>query len=146
MLKIALAALALSLSAPTALAQKPVSAVIIDDDVGGSVETYLAWYQRLKDSGVPVVLRGICDSACGFVLMLPAAQVCVEPTASIGFHLAIAGHTPLPDYTAALYRRYTPIAVQTWLRDKTLTSLMIYMTAEEIVDLGVFPACSVDGR
>lgn len=140
-LKIASVALALLLAGP-ALAQK---AVIIDDDGGGEVDTYLNWYQRLKASGVPVVLRGICESACGFVLMLPSRQVCVEPTASLGFHLASSGHTLMPDYSGALFRRYTPMAVQHWLSDKTLTATMIFMTADEIVGLGVFPACSHPG-
>jgi hypothetical protein len=141
MIKIASVALALLLAGP-AFAEK---AVIIDDDGGGEVDTYLSWYQRLKASGVPVVLRGICESACGFVLMLPPKQVCVESTASLGFHLATSGHTPMPDYSAALFRRYTPASVQHWLSDKTLTSMMIFMTADEIVSLGVFPACHKPG-
>lgn len=133
-------ALMLALATP-AIADRAIGPIVIDDDGGGDVDTYISWYQRLKDSGTPVALRGICQSACGLVLMLPFEQVCVESTASLGFHLASTERGPVPEYTFALFRRYTPLAVQGWLSDKELTRTMIFMTSKEIVDLGVFRPC-----
>jgi hypothetical protein len=124
-------------------ARPAISAVVIDDDGGGVVGTFIAWYTRLKDSGVQVRLRGICMSACGLVLMLPPSQVCVEPTASIGFHLAADSLGPDETYTAAMIRRYFPPVVRAWLADKTLTlRRMVFLDADEMVELGVFPACN----
>lgn len=117
--------------------------IIIDDDDGGQVDQFLMWYKRLADSGVPVVLRGICVSACTLVLRLPKSQVCVEPSASFGFHLWSMYSTPSPSFTWAGARRYYPKVVQEWLKAQPPLGLApTYMTAEEIVKLGIFPWCS----
>ncbi len=124
----------------------PVGAApfVIDDDGGGEVSTFQMWYERVKEAGVPVRLRGICMSACTFVLILPPSQVCVEPTASLGFHLAADKFGPDPAMTAAIIRRSYPQVVQDWLKDKKLAlERMIFMDAETIVKLGIFPACDV---
>lgn len=115
---------------------------VIDDDDGGSIEVFRMWYKRVADSGVPVVLRGICASACTFVLSLPKSQVCVEPTASLGFHTWTTFGNPDPDYTAAGARRLYPLVVQEWVSEHRIVPWPItYMTAGEIVKLGIFPAC-----
>lgn len=119
-----------------------IKPIVLDNDPGGTISTFVAWFERVRDSGVPVVVRGICESACTLVLMLPREQVCVEPSASFGFHLASSGTKSLPDYTAALIRRYYPPAVQQWLSTKKLTAEPIYMMADEVVALGIFPACA----
>lgn len=119
-----------------------VKPIVIDDQPGGIVDQALYYYKLIKESGVPVVLRGICVSACGFVLILPPQQVCVEPTAALGFHLASDDEgKSLPEYSYALYHRYFPPAVLEWLKDKKLTQKVQYMDAETIVKLGIFPAC-----
>lgn len=119
------------------------SAFVIDDDDGGSVDQFLMWYKRLADSKTPVVLRGICVSACTLVLTLPKSQVCVEPTASFGFHLWQMYGTPNPPFTWAGARRYYPKVVVDWLKAQPpLGMAPTYMTAEEIVGLGIFPWCS----
>lgn len=123
-------------------AQAAVSPVIVDDDGGGAIHTYISFYKRLKASGVPVVLRGVCISACTLILILPKDQVCVEPTASLGFHLASDGEGADEPYTQALIRRHYPAAVQKWLADKKLTlGREEYLSAAEIVKMGLFPAC-----
>jgi UPF0716 family protein affecting phage T7 exclusion len=123
-----------------------VKPVVIDDSGGGSVYDFIYFYEALKRSHVPVHLRGICISACGFVLMLPPSQVCVEPTASIGFHFASdpdnsGKQTVDPGITVALINRYYPKAIRKWLRTRKLGSRPIYLTAAELVAMGVFPAC-----
>jgi hypothetical protein len=132
-----------ALAAVTLLAtQASAQPFVIDDDNGGVVDTFVMWYKRLADSGVPVVLRGMCISACTLVLTLPKAQVCVEPTASLGFHLWATGGRPDVSMTEAGARRMYPKVVQNWLKDKKLAIWPItFMTAEEIVELGIFPAC-----
>jgi hypothetical protein len=143
--RVAAAALVAFLAvAPYAYAATTPSPVIIDDDHGGSVDTFVMWFQRLKASGTPVVIRGMCESACTFVLLLPREQVCVEPTASLGFHLAtINGHDE-PEVTGALIRRWYPEVVQQWLSTKRLRAAPLYMDAATIVTLDIFPACSIE--
>lgn len=132
-----------------ALAITPLRAqpgqIVIDDDPGGLVYQALMFYQRIKDSGVPVRLRGICDSACTYILTLPKSQVCVEPTASLGFHLATDDDNDtkgdIPE-TMALIRRYYPPAVVEWIMSGPPLTLKIrYMDAATIVKLGIFDAC-----
>lgn len=115
--------------------------VVINDDGGGNIRTFVMWYERIRDSGVPVVLRGICDSACTLVLTLPHDQVCVEPTASLGFHLASYSDEAAPSLTGAMIRRWYPAKVREWLVGQTLHEAPLYMTAEEVVKLGIFAAC-----
>lgn len=124
----------------------PVRPVVIGDSPGGAVYDFVYFYAALKRSHVPVRLRGICISACGLILMLPPSQVCVEPTASIGFHMATdpddSGKQSIdPAVTVALINRYYPAAVRKWLRTRKLGSRPIYLTASELVAMGVFPAC-----
>jgi hypothetical protein len=134
----ALAACLTFASVSHAQVSKPI---VIDDDDGGNVDNFLLWYGRLRASGTPVILRGICISACTFVLALPKSQVCVEPTASFGFHMAAINGKAVPGMTGALIRRWYPEPVRRWLADKDLQEEPIYMSASEAVKLGVFPAC-----
>src|SRR5271166_3810193 len=95
----------------------PVGPIIIDNDPGGSVFQEIKWFERIRESGIPVRIRGICISACTLVLMLPKAQVCVEPSVSLGFHLASVSDEPDPLLTAVLNRRYYPQLVQDWIKE-----------------------------
>lgn len=123
-------------------ANAEVRPIIIGDDHGGGVDTFSMWYRRLAASGVPVRIRGVCVSACTLVFMLPKSQVCIEPTASLGFHLAsMGGESDIP-YTQAMIRRWYPEAVRRWLVGKTLADRVIYMSAQEVVKLDVLPACA----
>ena len=134
---------ALPARADAVRSDRPPGLIVIDDDEGGFLDTYLAWYGRLRTAQVPVRLRGICISACTLVLTLPRSQVCVEPTASFGFHAARVGlqGPAVLEYTNAFIRRYYPAAVQEWLMHKPLTLEVSYMAAGEIVALELFPAC-----
>ncbi len=120
-----------------------IKPVIIDNSPGGTIGTFATFYDALRGSGVPVVLKGICISACTLILELPKTQVCVEPTASLGFHLAVNGetNTPDPEMTSALIWRYYPPAVQAWLATKQLSPAVIFMSAKEIVALNIFDPC-----
>lgn len=131
-------------SSPKSVAIPP-GTVVIDDDPGGIVDTYLMWYGRIKQSGAPVVLRGVCVSACTFILALPKDQVCVEPTASLGFHLATMDGKADPWVTIALINRYYPPAVRAWIKERWPLKVwpILYMSANEIISLGIFSPCNV---
>lgn len=116
--------------------------IVIDDDYGGNVSTYVKWYTRLADAGVPVRFRGMCISACTLGLALPKEQMCVESTATFGFHMASSDGVPDPDSTAAIILRYYPPQIQKWLADKKLTTeRVVFLNANQIVTWGVMPFC-----
>ena len=116
-------------------------AITIDDDFGGSVGTYKMWYDRVKESGIPVRVEGVCISACTLVLSLPPEQVCVASTSSFGFHLATIGDTPDPEMTQALIRRFYPPAIQAWLATKRLEEKVTFLSGKAVVAMGVFKSC-----
>jgi hypothetical protein len=133
----ALAALVMSASATLA----DVKPVVIGDDVGGNLAFFAMWYKRIRDSGVPVRVEGVCESACTLALSLPHDQVCIAPTASFGFHLASYNGETAPGVTGAMIRRWYPEKVRKWLVGQTLIEAPLYMTANTVVSLGIFPAC-----
>lgn len=128
---------ALSLSTP----------VRISDNGGGSVHTFRYFYDAIRASGVPVEVTGICVSACTLVFELPRSQVCVYEGASFGFHLASVDGKGDPEITKVIQRRYYPPSLVRWLEDHereygplTLEHV-VYMSAKEVVALGIFPYC-----
>lgn len=124
---------------------RPVRPVVIREDGGGLISSYVGFYDALRDSGVPVEVAGECDSACTLVLLLPKAQVCVRHGAVLGFHLARStlGDTKGdPKYTELMMHRFYPPVVQDWLaKQPPLTLDMTYMPYDTIISLGVFRAC-----
>ena len=132
-----------ALIAATGFAASQPGVIIIDDDYGGSVKTYVDWWGRVRESQIPVRFRGMCISACTIGLSLPRAQMCVEPTASFGFHLASDSAGADEEFTRALILRYYPRQVQEWLENRRLTlNRLIFMSASEVVQLGIMPACT----
>ena len=125
---------------------RTIKPVVIKSSNGGDIDTFVAWYTSLKESGIPVEVDGVCISACTLVLMLPKDQVCVRPGTVFGFHMAWSGspenYRPEPVITQHIIEKYYPPAVQKWLEDKELTVTKIdYMPYKEIVSLGVLDAC-----
>ena len=120
-----------------------IKPIILDNDPGGGIIQEITWFNRLRDSGVPVRIRGICVSACTLVLMLPKSQVCIEPTASLGFHLASVDDKSDPLITTVINRRYYPPVVLEWIKEHgPLTAAPMFMDAATVVKLGVFDACT----
>ena len=65
------------------------AAVRIAGDRGGRIGNYISKFQRLHSSGEPVVIDGLCASACTLVLAaVPHDKICVTSRASLGFHAA----------------------------------------------------------
>lgn len=76
-------AVMLALSTP-ALAEP----VVIENDLGGSINRYIRKYNEYKASGQRVEIEGRCASACTIYMALPNA--CIHPDAKFGFHTATA--------------------------------------------------------
>lgn len=132
-------------------AQEPVPAaphplpmiqpIIIEDSPGGVVDTFAYFYGAIRASHVPVILRGVCISACTLVLSLPKDQVCVEPTAILGFHEASISGVPNMIITKSFVRRFYPPIVQKWLATQTITPEPILVGADDIVKFGWLNPC-----
>lgn len=124
------------------IAHAEVRPLVIDNDDGGRVDHFVMWYERIRDTGISVRVRGMCVSACTIVLWLPREQICIEPTASFGFHLFAVNGRPDMGATQAHIRRYYPLALQAWLKTQAaLTPNVVYMSAAEAVESGTILAC-----
>ncbi len=113
---VALALIGCAVLARAAPATAPtIKPIVIGDDSGGVVGTYINWYERIAASGVPVMLTGECDSACTLVLHLPTSQVCATPFATLGFHFATYPNGKLAiRISHEMARSFYPPAVRDW--------------------------------
>lgn len=142
--------IALSLAACltfASLGHAEVRPIIIDEDEGGRVDTFLMWYGRVRDSGVPVQVRGLCGSACTLVFNLPREQLCAESTASFGFHLFSYNGEPNPTATEAYMRRYYPAALFNYIKANNIPvkDYLYYVSGAKLIEAGVIRACEVGG-
>lgn len=60
--------------------------VIIQNSPGGNVQHFLNERDKLERMGLPVEIRGFCNSSCAIFYSLPTA--CLRPGARLGFHTA----------------------------------------------------------
>src|SRR5215469_16844743 len=61
----------------------------IEASTGGKALSYLALFERLRESGQRIVIDGPCLSACTLVLVtIPRSRICVTRRAILGFHAA----------------------------------------------------------
>jgi len=134
---------ALVLAAPVSVAADER----IRDDLGGSIESYLFKFAKIRDAGERVVLDGICNSACTLVLgTIPKERICVTPRASVGFHAAwqpdISGEPVISKmWTGVLWDSYPP-QIQDWItRRGGLTLQTIVLRGRELTEL--YPLCPV---
>ena len=114
------------------------AAVLIADDRGGQIGSYITKFQRLRSSGQSVVIDGLCASACTIVLgTIPRDKICVTPRATLGFHAAydfgMDGRTfTNRDATMMLYSMY-PTPVQRWIAARGgLTPQMIFLRGKQL--------------
>lgn len=121
--------------------------ITIGDTPGGMIDDFQFFFDTIRKSKVPVRVEGLCVSACTLVFSLPHEQVCVTDTASFGFHLASSdGEHGDPNLTAAMRRRFYPVALNTYIDGYTklhgeLTLRVIYVSAATITKLGIFDFC-----
>ena len=107
--------------------------VVLNDDIGGKMEEYIARFQQVRNSGETVVIDGTCLSACTMVLgLVPRDRVCATPNAVLGFHAAwmydkSGGRVASASGTRDLMKTY-PASVRAWItRNGGLTPNMKYL-------------------
>ncbi len=118
------------------------SYIVISDDVGGRIGTYVEAFSAVRASGQKVVIDGVCLSACTLVLgIIPRHRICARPHSRLGFH---AAWHPGPDGrpvtseagTQALWDVY-PAYLRKWILSQGgLSRKMIYAhgkTLREVV-------------
>ena len=94
------------------LLSAPASALdVVNDDLGGVVEFYMARLARAEARGEQVRIGAVeCDSSC--TLFLAARRSCVSPEAVFGFHApwagAATGGVVDPEMVAVFSRSYKP--------------------------------------
>ena len=119
---------------------------VIWRDAGGDPNSYITHFGALREANIPVEIRGACLSACTIVLELPPTQVCIAPDARLGFHMAETLREgglyfeADPEYTRDFIERFYPKPVQDWLKTQILP-VGIYLSGEQLIQMGVFPAC-----
>lgn len=111
---------------------------IISDDVGGRMKDYTTHFERVRDSGEPVVISGTCVSACTMVLgFVPSDRICATDKAVLGFHAAWmfdnAGNRVVSTSgTQDLMNTY-PAPVRAWIaRQGGLTPKMMYLRGRDL--------------
>ena len=82
--KIQLGLAALALACTIAAPVSAQSAMIVNNDLGGSVEERLTMIAALRNEGRRIEIRGQCASACTMYLGLP--NTCVSRSSRLGFH------------------------------------------------------------
>jgi hypothetical protein len=117
----------------------------IRDDLGGSIESYLFKFAKIRDAGDRVVLDGMCNSACTLVLgTIPKERICVTLRASLGFHAAwqpdVSGEPVISQmWTGVLWDNYPP-EIRDWItRRGGLTLQTIVLRGRELTEL--YPLC-----
>jgi hypothetical protein len=131
----------LALAAPMSVAAD----TRIQDDLGGSIESYLFKFAKIRDAGDRVVLDGMCNSACTLVLgTIPKERICVTPRASLGFHAAwqpgVTGEPVISQmWTGVLWDIYPP-EIRDWItRRGGLTLQTIVLRGRELTQF--YPLC-----
>lgn len=112
--------------------------VVIREDGGGEVASYMEQAYRYKVEGRRVEIRGSCRSAC--ILALSVPNVCVDKNAVVKAHQAYSelSHVLRPDVTEKMISTL-PKKIHDKLegkiqRDYTPDSILTY---DELRDLGV---------
>ena len=97
--------------------------VRIANDRGGQIGRYVDRYEKLRASGQPIIIDGLCASACTIVLgTIPYNKICVTPKANLAFHAAwdfgARGRAlPNPAATKDLFSMY-PSQVRRWIASR----------------------------
>jgi hypothetical protein len=112
---------------------------------GGTVGSYLNFFQQVKQSGERVVIDGPCLSACTLVLSkIPRKRICVTSRAVLGFHAPYIvdknGHTYRKrEVTQAIDATY-PAGVRAWIKQHGgLSQKVIMLKGRELTAL--YPHC-----
>jgi hypothetical protein len=112
---------------------------------GGQVGPFLDLFDRMRESGEPVVIDGPCLSACTLVLStVPSERICVTRRAVLGFHAARSidqrGRMYAePEASQAVLDAY-PAAVRNWIsRRGGLSSRLLLLRGRELA--AIYRSC-----
>jgi ATP-dependent protease ClpP protease subunit len=126
------------------------AAILIMDDPGGRIGTYLTRYEGVRSSGERVIIDGYCASACTLVLgAIPHDRICVTPRARLMFHAAYdfgndGRKITNAGATQSLYAKY-PSAIQHWIDQQGgLTPRAILLSGRDLN--AMYQPCDNDPR
>lgn len=126
----------------SAQAEPSGSALVVNNDRGGSLRERIYEIRTLRESARPVQILGqICYSTCTMYLGLP--QTCVSPRTTFGFHGPSSyGRSLEPavfERASELIRDHYPTALRQWYMDEARHSLwgLHRVSGAEIIRLGV---------
>ena len=113
---------------------------------GGAVDSYLAVFARMRQSGERVIIDGPCLSACTLVLStIPRNRICVTRRAVLGFHAPRwvdlrSGLTARDPQATRIIAASYPAGVRAWIKKRGgLTQKIIYLRGRELAAL--YPRC-----
>jgi len=119
------------------VAQATERPLTIHLDAGGTLKGRLHQLDLLRASRRPVVIAGLCMSACTMLLALP--QTCVDPEARLTFHGPQNSKRRITpeqhEYYSRLIARHYPPQLERWyLREGRYGKHNL--TGSEVIDLG----------
>lgn len=118
------------------------TAIVITQDLGGSVENRLRSIEQLRLAGTRVEIRGQCASACTMLLGLP--NTCVARAARLGFHgpqsqyYGIALPPEEFEYWSRIMASHYPGAIKRWFMSEArqTTMSLITLTGTQAIKMG----------
>ncbi|WFU18496.1 hypothetical protein [Bradyrhizobium sp. CB3481] len=117
----------------------------IANDRGGEIGRYVYRYDKLRVSRQPIMIDGLCASACTIVLSAVSHRnICVTPRAILAFHAAWdfgrnGRAVTNPGATRMLYSMY-PSPIQRWLDSRGgLTPRTVFLQGKQLE--GMYRPC-----
>lgn len=124
------------------------AAVLIADDEGGRIGTYIDKFKQIRDSAENVVVDGDCLSACTLVVgLIPRERLCFTPRGRLGFHAAwkpgFLGIRVLNDEGTQRMWSIYPDSIRAWIvRKGGLSDRVMFLEGAELSAL--YPRCPQD--
>jgi hypothetical protein len=121
--------------------------VRIEGSTGGNALSYLALFEKLRQSGERIVIDGPCFSACTLVLVaVPRERICVTRRAILGFHAAKVVDLNGEEYptearqATRVFAASYPAPIRVWInRHGGLTRKPIFLSGKTL--WAMYPLC-----
>ena len=118
------------------------TAIVITQDLGGSVESRLRGIEQLRVAGTRVEIRGQCASACTMLLGLP--NTCVARSSRLGFHGPQSQYygISLPpeefEHWSRIMASHYPGAIKSWFMSEArqTTMSLVTLTGAQAIKMG----------
>jgi len=119
--------------------------ILIENDIGGFVETRATEVRALNEAGARVEIRGdICLSSC--TMYLGARNLCISPATDFGFHGPSFFGASLPErdfeyWSEVIASHYSPPLRDWFMREARYRQIRhMTVTGQELIRIG-YPAC-----